>query len=105
MPKKKLYLDWFHPYYGKNWNDVPMPFLDCVQVPNERSPSSFSLLPKEQKLITLDELAIFLRVEPKTIYNWICAKQIECIKVGKFVRFTRSQVDFFLKANISEAIE
>lgn len=49
---------------------------------------------------TVNEVAKYLRVDPQTIYDWINAKKIECLKFGSGqrprVRITKAQLEAFL---------
>lgn len=50
-----------------------------------------------QKLISLDELADYLRLQRQTIYNWLYQGKISGIKVGGVWRFDRREIDAWLK--------
>jgi PTS system nitrogen regulatory IIA component len=54
-----------------------------------------------EPLLTVDEIAKYLRVQPSTIYQWTHQGFIPHIKIGNLVRFRISQVDKWLegKAN------
>ena len=46
-----------------------------------------------EPLLTVAELAAFLAVKPKTIYEWIAKEQIPCIRLArKAIRFDREAV-------------
>ena len=48
-------------------------------------------------LLTLDEVAAYLRTSPSTIYNWRHAgKGPRCMKVGRNLRFRQDDVDAWL---------
>lgn len=44
------------------------------------------------KPATADELAEILRVDKATIYEWVKADKIPCLKVGRFLRFNLQAV-------------
>lgn len=50
------------------------------------------------KLMNLDELADYLRLQKQTIYNWLHQGKISGIKVGGVWRFERREVDNWLKS-------
>lgn len=50
------------------------------------------------KLMNLDELAEYLRLQKQTIYNWLHEGKISGIKVGGVWRFERKEVDSWLKS-------
>lgn len=52
----------------------------------------------EADLLTVEEMASFLKVSPKTIYDWVPKSEIPFIKVGRLVRFSSREVlEHFLR--------
>ena len=49
------------------------------------------LAPNE--ILTIDEVADYLRLKPQTIYKWSQEKRIPAVKLGKEWRFRRSVID------------
>lgn len=49
------------------------------------------------RLMDLDELADYLRLQKQTIYNWLHQGKIGGIKVGGVWRFDRREVEAWLK--------
>jgi excisionase family DNA binding protein len=49
------------------------------------------LAPNE--ILTIDEVAGYLRLTPQTIYKWAQEKRIPAVKLGKEWRFRRSVID------------
>ncbi len=49
------------------------------------------------RLMNIDELADYLRLQKQTIYNWLYQGKISGIKVGGVWRFERREVDAWLK--------
>ncbi len=47
----------------------------------------------EDEIMTLEEVAAYLKVKPQTIYTWAQEKKIPAAKLGKEWRFKRSVVD------------
>lgn len=50
------------------------------------------------RLIDIDELAEYLKLQKQTIYNWLHQGKISGIKVGGVWRFERREVDLWLKS-------
>lgn len=50
------------------------------------------------RLMDIDELADYLRLQKQTIYNWLHQGKISGIKVGGVWRFDRREVDSWLKS-------
>jgi excisionase family DNA binding protein len=44
-------------------------------------------------LLTVREVAGFLRLRPVTVYQWIWKKRIRYVKVGRTVRIPQSEVE------------
>ena len=62
-----------------------------------------------RKLLTVYEIAEYLRVKPSTIYQWTHQGYIPHVKLGNLVRFKLSRIDEWLekkssKGRISNAI-
>lgn len=51
---------------------------------------------EEKKVFTLDEIAEILSVTRRTIYSYVKDGKLEAIKVGKFWRVRKDQLDKFL---------
>ncbi len=51
-----------------------------------------------ESLLTIEEAARFLRVKRNTLYTWAYRRQIPSQKVGKSLRFRRSALEAWLKA-------
>ena len=45
------------------------------------------------EILTIDEVAAYLRLTPQTIYKWAQDKRIPAVKLGKEWRFRRSVID------------
>jgi excisionase family DNA binding protein len=50
----------------------------------------------EHEILTLEEVAAYLRLKPQTIYKWAQEKRIPAVKLGKEWRFRRSILDRWL---------
>lgn len=44
------------------------------------------------RLLTVDDLAAWLQVKPRTIYQWVHEGYIPVIKLGSLVRFDQASV-------------
>ena len=53
-------------------------------------------LPPHHEILTLEEVAQYLRLKPQTIYKWAQEKRIPAAKLGKEWRFRRSVIDRWL---------
>lgn len=51
----------------------------------------------------INELAIYLRVEKQTVYNWLHLKKISGIKMGHVWRFEKKEIDDWLRQQRQEA--
>jgi excisionase family DNA binding protein len=52
----------------------------------------------EQKLLTVNEAAERLKVNPQSVYRWIEAGKLKAFKIQGIVRITEEQLDNFIKA-------
>ena len=48
------------------------------------------------EIMTIEEVAAYLRLKPQTIYKWAQEKRIPAAKLGKEWRFRRSVIDLWL---------
>jgi len=55
------------------------------------------------RLMNIDELARYLRLEKQTIYNWLHMRKISGIKVGGVWRFDKQDVDKWLRSQFRKA--
>ena len=54
----------------------------------------------ESDIMTLEEVAAYLKVKPQTIYTWANEKRIPAAKLGKEWRFRRSIIDKWFNSHI-----
>ncbi len=54
----------------------------------------------DHEILTLEEVAHYLRLKPQTIYKWAQEKRIPAVKLGKEWRFRRSIIDRWLDAQL-----
>ncbi len=55
--------------------------------------------------MTIGEVADYLKVTERTIYRLAAAKKIPAFKVGGSWRFSRSDIDIWIKQQSMEAID
>jgi len=53
----------------------------------------------EQKFLSLNQVAVYLGLSPKTLYTWVEEKRIPAYKLGRVWRFNIDEVDNFVRAN------
>ena len=53
-------------------------------------------------IMTLEEVATYLRLKPQTIYTWAQDKKIPAAKLGKEWRFKKSIIDEWFLQHIDE---
>jgi len=56
----------------------------------------------ETDIMTLEEVARYLKVKPQTIYTWAQEKKIPAAKLGKEWRFRKSIIDEWFLQHIDE---
>lgn len=56
----------------------------------------------DNEIMTLEEVAAYLKVKPQTIYTWAQEKKIPAAKLGKEWRFKRSIIDVWFNQHIDE---
>lgn len=59
-------------------------------------------MPKKNDIMTLEEVAEYLRLKPQTIYTWAQEKKIPAAKIGKEWRFKKSIIDEWFEQHIDE---
>lgn len=53
-------------------------------------------------LMTVEEVAKYLKVEQSTIYTWAKEGKIPAIKIGRFWRFKKEDIDKWLEERKNE---
>ena len=56
----------------------------------------------EEKLLTVEEFAEAVQISPWTVRHWICDGKITYVKIGKLVRFRRSDLERFILKNLKK---
>jgi excisionase family DNA binding protein len=54
------------------------------------------------EILTLEEVAAYLRLKPQTIYTWAQEKKIPAAKLGKEWRFKKSIIDEWYLQHIDD---
>ena len=54
----------------------------------------------DSDIMTLEEVARYLRLKPQTIYTWAQTKKIPAAKLGKEWRFKKSIIDAWFEQHI-----
>ena len=57
---------------------------------------------KRNEIMTLEEVAEYLRLKPQTIYSWAQEKKIPAAKLGREWRFKKSIIDVWFLQHIDE---
>ncbi len=60
---------------------------------------------KNNDIMTLEEVADYLRLKPQTIYTWAQEKKIPAAKLGKEWRFRRSLIDKWFNRHIDNKFD
>lgn len=56
----------------------------------------------DDEIMTLEEVAAYLKVKPQTIYTWAQEKRIPAAKLGKEWRFKKSIIDAWFNQHFDE---
>jgi excisionase family DNA binding protein len=56
----------------------------------------------KDEIMTLEEVAQYLRLKPQTIYSWAQEKKIPAAKLGKEWRFKKSIIDRWFNQHIDD---
>ncbi len=56
----------------------------------------------DSDIMTLGEVAAYLRLKPQTIYTWAQTKRIPAAKLGKEWRFKKSLIDEWFLLHVDE---
>ena len=67
--------------------------------------TSMSTSPSEGEILTIKQVAEYLKVTERTIYRLAGAKKIPAFKVGGTWRFARADIDAWIKHQSQEGLE
>lgn len=59
----------------------------------------------DNDIMTLEEVASYLKLKPQTIYSWAQEKKIPAAKLGKEWRFRKSIIDEWILHHIDEKFD
>ena len=59
----------------------------------------------QNDIMTLEEVAAYLRLKPQTIYTWAQDKKIPAAKLGKEWRFKKSIIDEWFVRHIDQKFD
>jgi len=59
-------------------------------------------LNQEQRLLTVEQVSVFLNLHPQTIYVMAKLGQLPVLKIGRAVRFDKLAIDLWIKRKIDE---
>ena len=51
------------------------------------------------QLMTVEDVAEYLRVKPSTVYEWASSSKLPGVKVGRLWRFERSEIEKWVREN------
>src|SRR5262245_56027040 len=67
----------------------------------ERIPGSAAMTDEVMKV---EEVAAFLRVSPWTIRHWCCQRKIPFHRVGRSIRFHKTEIERFFKQKLHDLV-
>jgi len=53
----------------------------------------------------IQDLSLYLRIKPSTIYAMVEERTIPHYRIGKLIRFKRSEIDFWMEGNRQECVD
>lgn len=56
----------------------------------------------EQRLLTVEQVSIFLNLHPQTVYVMAKLGQLPVLKIGRAVRFDRIELDRWIQKKVDE---
>ena len=57
---------------------------------------------QEETLLTVTELASWLRLKPKTVYAWAATGKLPCVRIGNRIRFLKRDILRWIEARKEE---
>ena len=57
-----------------------------------------------EKLYTVNEVAEYFRVSPRTVRDWIATRRISFMKIGGSIRVSQSVIDTMLRDSAVDAL-
>jgi len=62
------------------------------------------VVPRDDELLTVQQVAVWLKVEPRYVYRLASAGTLVRVYVGRYVRIPAASVRSYIKANTVEAV-
>ncbi len=59
----------------------------------------------ENVFSTINEISGYLNLKPRTLYALVAEKRIPHFKIGRLVRFKKSEIDLWMEGNKKESID
>lgn len=59
--------------------------------------------PMKNRLLDVEDLAKYLKLQKQTIYNWLNQRKISGMKIGGVWRFDQQEIDKWLKSQARKA--
>jgi excisionase family DNA binding protein len=59
----------------------------------------------ENVFSTINEIAEYLKLKPSTLYAMVAKKKIPYYRLGKLLRFKKSEIDLWMEGNKKECID
>ncbi len=59
----------------------------------------------ENVFSTINEISGYLNLKPRTLYALVAEKRIPHFKIGRLVRFKKSEIDLWMEGNKKECID
>ncbi|RMH30839.1 MAG: DNA-binding protein [Nitrospirae bacterium] len=60
------------------------------------------MITRHQEVLTLDELAIYLRISKSTLYKCVREGKVPCQKIGRHWRFRKAAIDQWLAGHADQ---
>jgi excisionase family DNA binding protein len=57
----------------------------------------------ETRWLSVDEIAMHLGIKKDTVYKWVAKKQMPAHKVGRLLKFDKSEIDHWVKSGAAES--
>ena len=52
----------------------------------------------DERLMTVPEVAKYLQIHRGTVYSWVWADKLPCVRIGDLVRFRKADLERMLKS-------
>ncbi len=76
---------------------------DCDSRSRRRHASRLAAPAHHGQLMTVEDAAAYLGIAPGTLRNWLSARRIAYVKVGRLTRLSKRDLDAFISAHTVDA--